>query len=103
MGNKDILKVLSKSDEKRKSCVVYKSKFRKIPPFTRPKSPQNHTAVAIFNRVCLRWVIKIFWKFYQNRMKKKELCCLQDPVTHIHIHRHDYYNTPPATKGSQTV
>ena len=60
MGNKDILKVTSKSDEKPRSYFVFKSKFHKIPPFTPPGTPQNHPTVTILNRVCLRWVIKIF-------------------------------------------
>ena len=29
----------SKSDEKRRSCVVYKPKFHKISPFTPPRTP----------------------------------------------------------------
>ena len=57
---KKILKILSKSDEKRRGCVVYEAKFRKIPPFTPPRTPQNHPTVTIFNRVSLRWVKKIF-------------------------------------------
>ena len=59
MGKKDILKVLSKSDEKRRMCTVYKPKLCKIPPFTPPSTPQNHPTVTIFNRLYLRWVKKI--------------------------------------------
>ena len=102
MGKKDILKVLSKSDEKRRSCSVYKPKFRKIPPFTPPRTPQNHPTVTIFNRVSLRWVKKIFWKFYQNRMKNEGAVLFTSRChTHTYIHtythtyRHDHYNTPP--------
>ena len=69
MGKKDILKVISKSDENRRRYSVYRPKFRKIRPFTPPRTPQNHPTVTIFNRVSLRWLKKIFWKFYRNRMK----------------------------------
>ena len=59
MSKKDILKVVSKSDEKLRSCVVYEPKVRKIPRFTPPRTAQNHPTVTIYDDY-LRWVIKIF-------------------------------------------
>ena len=102
MGNKDILKVLSKSDEKRRSCSVYKPKFRKIPPFTPPRTPQNHPTVTIFNRVSLRWVKKIFWKFYQNRMKIGGAVLFTSPC-HTHGRRSIVFDVRGSGFGTSSI